>query len=301
MRPRLPGRAASRAGLALAAAIPALLAPARSAGAQDDAAPDGAAAGVAARAPAVADPGEGNGTPASPARDAAAAAAVDRGLERLDRGDWTGALLVLRPALAEREDDPRLQGALTRAYSEIGEDAPPGSRAQLANFERGLEHARRRLELAPQSSEAHLDVAVMLGKIARASGAGTKLRLAPDVAAEARRAIELDPESWRAYHVLGVWHREIATLGGLKKLGASLLGGLPDASLEEAIANLETAGRLAPGSIRNHLELGRTYEKADRDADARAEFERAVELPPAEPRDPALQREARRELAALGP
>ena len=230
---------------------------------------------------------------------AASAKLLERGLARLERGDWTGALLVLRPALQDREDDPRLQSALTRAYSEVGEDAPPGSKAQIANFQKGLEHARRELELAPDSPQSHLDVAVMLGKIARVSGARTKLRLAPEVAAEARRSIELDPKLWRGYHVLGIWHREIATLGGFKKLGASLLGGLPDASLEEAIANLETARRLAPGSIRNHLELARTYKEADRAADARAEYARAIELPPAEPRDPELQREARRELAGL--
>ncbi|HEY7529882.1 MAG TPA: hypothetical protein VIC56_04325 [Gemmatimonadota bacterium] len=281
------------------------------AAAQEEPRPEAPASGIQARA---AEPSPGAGAHAASAAGGESAggsagelagpgaldAVIDQGAARLDRGDWSGALLVLRPALAYGARDPRLQGALTRAYSEIGEDAPSGSRAQLANFERGLEHARRQVELAPESSQAHVDLAVMLGKIARESGARTKLRLAPEVAAEARRAIALDPDAWRAYHVLGVWHREIATLGGFKKLGASLMGGLPEASLEEAIANLETARRLAPGSIRNHLELGRTYEKAHRDADARAELVRAAELPPAEPRDPALQREARRELAALG-
>ena len=119
------------------------------------------------------------------------------------------------------------------------------------------------------------------------------------MADEARKTLELDPSNWRAYHVLGVWNREIATLGGFKKLGASLMGGLPKASLQDAITNLEKADSLAPASIRNHLELARTYLKAHRDSDARAEYQKTVSLSPSEPRDPQLQRQARAELADL--
>lgn len=226
-------------------------------------------------------------------------AVVARGRARLDAGDWSGALLILRGGLPEGERDPALHSSLARAYSEIGEDAPAGSGAQEANFERALDHARKEVALAPNSSQAHLDVAIATGKLARVSGAKTKLRLAPTVASEARQAIRLDPANWQAYHVLGVWNREIATLGRFKKLGASLMGGLPGASLEDAIANLEKARELAPHSIRNHLELGRTYLKAKREKEGRAELEKAAALQPTEPRDRALQADARRELAEL--
>lgn len=224
---------------------------------------------------------------------------VARGRARLEAGDWSGALLVLRRGLSSGESSSALHSALARAYSEIGEDAPLGSSAQKANFANALDHARKGVELDPALAQAHLDLAVTLGKIAQVSGAKKKLELAPGVAEAARRAIRLDPDLWQAYHVLGVWNREIATVGGFKKLGASLMGGLPEASLEEAIANLETARRLAPSSIRNSLELGRTYLEADREEEGRAELTKAVRLPPSEPRDRALQREARRELAEL--
>jgi tetratricopeptide (TPR) repeat protein len=224
---------------------------------------------------------------------------VQRGQTRLDRGDWSGALSILKTAPPAGESDPALQSALSRAYSEIGEDTPAGSNAQEANYQQALDHAKKELQLAPNSAQAHLDLSITTGKLATVSGAGTKLKLAPIVADEARRTLELDPSNWRAYHVLGVWNREIATLGGFKKFGASLMGGLPKASLEDAISNLEKADSLAPGSIRNHLELARTYEKAKRDADARAQYQKAVSLPPSEPRDAELQRQARAELAEL--
>ncbi len=226
-------------------------------------------------------------------------ALVARGRERLAVGDWAGALAVLEPGLEKGADDPELHSALARAYSELGEDAPRGGREQAERYRKALEHAQRGLDLAPDSPQAHVDVAVVTGKIAGVSGPRTKLRLAPAVAEHARRAIELDPGSWEAYHVLGEWNVQIATLGGLKRLGASLLGGLPEASLEEAVANFEKARELAPGSIRNRLALGRAYLEADREEEARAELEAAASLPPSEPRDPALQREARDELADL--
>ena len=238
-------------------------------------------------------------SPGPVAPTASVADVVRRGQERLDRGDWNGTLLILKTGLPAGENDPALQSALARAYSEIGEDAPEGSDAQRSIFQQALDHAQKELALAPNSAQAHLDVAITTGKMARVSSARTKLKLAPVVADEARKTIAIDPNSWRAYHVLGVWNREIATLGGFKKFGASLMGGLPKASLEDAITNLETARRLAPSSIRNHLELARTYEKAHRVDDARGEYQQVLSLPPAEPGDGKLQREARAELAEL--
>jgi tetratricopeptide (TPR) repeat protein len=237
----------------------------------------------------------GGGSPAAASTDPI----VQRGRERLDRGDWSGALLILRTGLPAGERDPEFLSALSRAYSEIGEDAPEGSEAQKANFQRALDYAQKELRLTPNAPQAHLDVSITTGKMARVSGAKTKLKLAPIVADEARKTIELDANNWQAYHVLGVWNREIATLGGFKKFGASLMGGLPKASLADAITNLETARRLAPDSIRNRVELARTYLKAHRPADARNEYLQAIALPKSEPRDGELQRQAKAELADL--
>ena len=235
----------------------------------------------------------------SPPAPGSVADVVHRGQARLDRGDWSGALSILKTAPPDGQSDPVLLSSLSRAYSEIGEDTPAGSNAQEMNYQRALDYAKKEVQLAPNSAQAHLDLAITTGKLATVSGAGTKLDLAPIVRDEAQRTIELDPGNWQAYHVLGVWNREIATLGGFKKFGASLMGGLPKASLEDAVSNLEKADSLAPNSIRNHLELARTYEKAKRLADARAQYQKAVSLTPTDPRDPALQRQARAELAEL--
>ncbi|MFN2431757.1 MAG: hypothetical protein ABR599_02875 [Gemmatimonadota bacterium] len=236
----------------------------------------------------------------APAARAQESSALSRGRARLEVGDWSGALMVLRAGLPAGDRDPALHGALARAYSEFGEDAPAGSSTQKVSYRTALDHALRELELAPSSAQAHLDVAVVTGKIASVSGARTKLRLAPTVADEARAAIRLDGDLWQAYHVLGEWNLQIATLGGFKKFGASLMGGLPEASLEDAIANFETARDLAPGSIRNSLALGRAYLAAERERDGRQELEKAIRLPPTQPRDPELKRQARQELADLG-
>ena len=217
---------------------------------------------------------------------------------RLTASDWKGAIAALRGL--EGSDDAAVHLVLARAYSELADDVPGKSDVREAHLERALTHARRAVELTPRSGDAHLSLAVVNGKLAQLAGPRGRLKRADVVKAEAEEALRLDPSLWEAHHVLGIWHREIATLDTFKKLGASLLGGVPDASLEEAITHLETARRLAPNSIRNHLELGRTYLEADRDQDARKEFERAIALRPSEPRDPVLQREARRELADLG-
>lgn len=260
----------------------------REAAAQEDAPTPG---GDAQELAGAASPAPGTGPPAD--------ALVLRARELLDRGEWSAALALLRPAIEERRDDPAFQSALARTYAELADEVPPGSDAPDANLERAMAAARRAVRLAPDWGWAHLDLAAALGKLANASGPRTRVRLAPEVASEARRALELDPTLWQAHHVLGIWHREIATLGLFQQLGAALLGGVPDASLEESIAHLETATRLAPRIVRNRLQLGITYEEAGREAAARAELRRALELPPSEPRDRELQREARRRLEEL--
>lgn len=208
-----------------AAAVLLLLAPAVGAAAQGLTAQE-----VAPSPTGAASPPPGTGPPAD--------ALVLRARERLDWGDWSGALALLRPAMEERREDPAFQSALARAYSELGEDAAAGDDEQDGYVERAVVAARRAVQLAPEWGWPHLDLAAALGKLANAAGPRTRVRLAPEVAREARRALELDPDLWQAHHVLGVWHREIATLGLFEELGAALLGGVPDATLEESIAHL---------------------------------------------------------------
>ncbi len=164
-----------------------------------------------------------------------------------------------------------------------------------------LDHAQRAVAMAPRNAVDVLSVAICHGKLAQLVDARTQVEYSRRMYNEAERALQLDPNYSYAHHVLGRWNYEVATLGAGKRFLARLLyGGLPEASLGEAIRQLQTAVRLAPDIAAHRVELGFALLAAGRRADARAAFVRALALRPREIYDVQEQRRARQALADLG-
>jgi len=188
---------------------------------------------------------------------------------------------------------------LARVESDMAQDSTGEAQKQL--FAWAEQHARAAVRVAPDSAGSHEWLAVVLGRKALKEGPKTRLAYAREIKAEADRALELNPNSARAWHVLGRWNRELASLNFMERLGAGAMGGIPKgASMENAVRDLERAVALDPGFINHHLELGRTYLQLHRKEDARRELERAQSLTPgASPRDARYQKEARELLSRL--
>jgi tetratricopeptide (TPR) repeat protein len=128
------------------------------------------------------------------------------------------------------------------------------------------------------------------------------LSLSREVKSEVDRALALDPGLGRAWHVLAVWNRKLASLNLVERTVAkTVLGGVPKgATMENAVAHLQKAVALEPNYVNHRLELGRTFAQLKRTAEARRELERAVALPPEPgPLDARYQAEARDLLARL--
>ncbi len=158
--------------------------------------------------------------------------------------------------------------------------------------------AREAVRLRPSGPAGHDMLAIALGKLALFEGGKRKVELGKEVEAEADRALQLDPNDDLALHVLGIWNREMASLGWLLRGFAELLyGKLPPASLAASIADLTRATELRPEVIAHHVELGVSLEAAGRWAEAKAQFERALALPTGWVTDDHYRAIARRELA----
>jgi FimV-like protein len=122
-----------------------------------------------------------------------------------------------------------------------------------------------------------------------------RIRLAATIRSEALRAIELRPGHDGAYHVLGRWNAEIMRLSGIQKffartfLGARIFN---EASWEGATSNLEKAVELNPRRPFHRLDLATVYIDRHRYADARAQLEEVIRLPPLDYGDEDHQRKA---------
>jgi hypothetical protein len=167
-----------------------------------------------------------------------------------------------------------------------------------AYAKRSLAEAQRAETLEPQSSKAHLALAVAYGRLTDFEDNRTKVEDSRHVKSEAERALELNPKEDVAYHVLGRWNYAVATLNPMLKMMARFIyGGMPDASLEEAARNYKDAIALAPGRVIHHHELARVYVAMGKPELARQEWAAELSLKAEDNEGLEDQKQARGELA----
>lgn len=233
-----------------------------------------------------------------PGQPGKADALLAQGVERSARGDLKGARTLLTQGLTAQPAHFGVLHRLSRVESMLSEDASGEEAKSLVAS--AIEHAREAIKVAPDSAAGHLELAVALGRQALKEGPKTQLSLSREIKSEVDRALALDPGLGRAWHVLALWNRKLASLNLLERTVArTVLGGVPKgASMENAVAHLQKAVQLEPDYVNHRLELGRTFLQLKRKAEAIRELERAVALPPTgSPLDPRYQAEARELLA----
>jgi tetratricopeptide (TPR) repeat protein len=197
--------------------------------------------------------------------------------------------------LAPEDVDALLR--LARAHYDLGNAAEGEARDR--HYAQSATWARRAADVAPERAASQLWVAIAVGKMALAHGGREKLELSREIHDAARRAVFLDPDEADALHVLARWHYEVKTLSWWERAGAEALGGLPDASLDEATRLLERAVALEPRAIRHRLLLARVHLRAGREGAARVQLDAVLALPGDQPDDPSRKARARELLDAL--
>ena len=168
---------------------------------------------------------------------------------------------------------------LVRTESELGE--MQSGDLQRRTWSSAVEHARAAVKLAPDSSAAHVWLAVALGRQALREGPKAKLALSREIKSEADRAVALDANDARAWHVLAVWNMKVASLSMIERMAANaVLGGVPKgASYENAERAFQKAIALEPNYVHHRVEYGRLLKDLKRNAEARRELEKAIALP----------------------
>ncbi len=189
---------------------------------------------------------------------------------------------------------------LSRAYVDVGETLKDKDKRK-EYFKKAEEFARKAVELNPSGAKGHLYLSIALGRVALDAGAKERIRLSKEIKAEVDKALELDPNDDIAWHVLGRWHRKLATLNWIERNFANMfLGGVPkEASVEKAAECFKKAIELNPGHINHHLELAITYEKLGKKDLAIEEYKKVLELPKKDADDDKYKKIAQEKLKKL--
>jgi len=177
-----------------------------------------------------------------------------------DAFDNETALKNYKAAFAADNKNCEAAWKASRALANIGDEREDKAE-RTEYFNEAEKFARTAIELCPDSDMAHLQLSIAVGRVALMAGKKEQVQLSQVVKDEAEKAIALNPNNDTAHHVYARWHRKVATLSGVSKTFAKILyGGLPDASLDQAVEHFKKAIELKPDYNNHYLELGITYE-----------------------------------------
>lgn len=211
----------------------------------------------------------------------------------------TEALAFYLPAEKMEPNNVQLLLRIARQYRHLMQDADDlAEKLKHGGTARGF--AERAVKLAPEDPEAHLSVAISHAKMVPILGTKERLEGSRHIKSSVDKAIALDPNKDRAWHILGCWHQRLAEIGSIKRaLAAVVYGGVPEASNEESVKCLKKAIELNPDSLIHYIELGRTYAQMGQTADARKFIEKGLAMPDVGKDDPEMKRMGRETLKDL--
>jgi tetratricopeptide (TPR) repeat protein len=198
-----------------------------------------------------------------------------------------------------RPDDVRALLGIARQYRHLMADATdPQEKLRLGGI--SLDYAKRAASIAPDDSEAQLSPAISYGKLLPLESNGVQVDFSRRIKAAADKALSLDAGNDLAWHVLGRWCQGYAELTGVRRMmGQMLYGKLPSPTESDAAKCFEKAIAANPNRLMHYIELGRTYAKMGRTAEARRLIQKGLSMPSVEKEDPEVKQRGRETLAAL--
>lgn len=151
---------------------------------------------------------------------------------------------------------------VTAAYNDAGEEHVELRKRDLAEkyIDKAVHYAEIFHEKFPDSADVYCYLALSYGNVAMFKGSKEKIKLANVVRENATKSIQMKPDQFISYVVLGIYHREIANLGFFERLFANaFFGDVPDGSFEESIEMFNKALTIIPESIVPAYQLSKTY------------------------------------------
>ena len=162
-------------------------------------------------------------------------------------------------------------------------------------YSNALAFSKMLLKNYPNSDLAHESMSIVLGRLALTKSGKEKVDFVKEIKQHAEQAVKINPNNFKAWHVLGRWHYEVSNLGFLEKSAIRLLyGGMPDASYNLAIKAFEKAAEINAKFCLNFLELAKSYHKLGQNKKAILILKQLINLTNTNEDDPEIK------LKALG-
>ena len=160
-------------------------------------------------------------------------------------------------------------------------------------FESAINYANKAYKHYPNSDESCLAMAIAYGRVALTKSGKEKVSSVREIKAYTEKALKINPNNFKAWHVLGKWHYEVSNLNFLEKAAIKLFfGSLPASSFKMSVDAYEKARKLHPTFILNYIELAKSYYKNNDKQKAIATLKTSASLPVNTADDPRIKKEA---------
>lgn len=118
--------------------------------------------------------------------------------------------------------------------------------------------------LFSDSAKTYTLLAMSYGNLALFKGGNEKIKLAEKIRENAEKSIELNPDDYLPYIILGIYNRQIASLSWFERAFANtFLGKVPEGSFSAAEHFLLKALQIQPGMITAMFNLSLVYKEMD--------------------------------------
>ena len=191
---------------------------------------------------------------------------------------------------------------LTRTYNDLSEEYYEKKDEKNAerSVNQGLKYAEEFYKKFPDSAGVYAYLAWSYGNLALYKGGNEKVKLAHKIKENAEESIRKNPNDYLPYIILGIYHRQIASLSWLEKLFAeTFFGDVPEGTLEESEKYLLKALEIKPGVVIATFHLSLAYkEMGDEEKEIRT-LRKVLDLPEKDFRDKYAKRKSERRLKEL--
>jgi tetratricopeptide (TPR) repeat protein len=192
---------------------------------------------------------------------------------------------------------PLNQTALYKCAELLGKIGARETNASIKEkkYVNALAFSKMLLKNYPNVDLAHESMAIVLGRLALTKSGKEKVDYVKEIKLHAEQAVKLNPNNFKAWHVLGRWHYEVSNLNFIETTAIRLLfGGMPNASYNLAVKAFEKAAEINAKFCLNFLELAKSYHKLNQDKKAILVLKQLINLPNSNEDDPEIK------LKALG-
>jgi tetratricopeptide (TPR) repeat protein len=213
--------------------------------------------------------------------------------------DASDALKFYLPAEKLDPSNARLLVHISREYRHLMSDAT-SSDEKVKLGRAALGYAKRAVAISPSDPEAQLAVAISCGKLEPFGTNRERFDSVSIIKSAADKVVRLDPSNDLAWHILGLWHENLAEVSGVQRAMAQMVfGKLPDSTYDQAAQCFQKAISLQPNRLMHYIELGRLYAKMGRNDEARHLISTGLGMQNTEKDDPETKRQGRELLAQL--